>query len=62
MNIFKKIINFIKSVVAEIKLVEWISTRKTLRLTGVVLFIALFISGSIAILDFIFRILRDRFI
>lgn len=62
MNIFKKIVNFLKSVVAEVKLVEWISTKQTIRLTGVVLFVALFISATITVLDFLFRILRDRFI
>ena len=54
MNIFGKIKNFFKEVIAEAKKVDWPSRQQTLRYTAIVIAISLVVAGFLGILDFIF--------
>ena len=55
-----KIAEFLKDVRAELKKVSWPSSRETMRLTGVVIFVSVVVAVFLGLLDFGFVTLLNR--
>ncbi|KKQ35631.1 MAG: hypothetical protein US52_C0020G0008 [candidate division WS6 bacterium GW2011_GWA2_37_6] len=55
----KNIFNFLKSVRQELKLVDWLSRKKTAKWSSAVIFTALALGGFLVLADLIFFKLRD---
>jgi len=52
----KKIINFLKSIYQELRLVDWLSRKDTIRYTSIVLLIMIIFGLSLAVIDKIFTL------
>jgi len=62
MNIFAKLITFLKEVRLEMKRVNWPSRQQTIRYTLVVIGISVAIAAYLGTLDFLFTKLLNKFI
>ena len=62
MNIFAKLITFLKEVRLEMKRVNWPSRQQTIRYTLVVVGISVAVAAYLGTLDFLFTRLLDKFI
>ena len=61
-NIPNKIINFLKEVRIEMRKVNWLTRKETIKYTYIVIIISIIMAIFLGILDFIFITLLDRFI
>jgi len=62
MQIFAKLITFLKEVRLEMKRVNWPSRQQTIRYTLVVVGISVAVAAYLGTLDFLFTRLLDKFI
>lgn len=58
----RKVLSFIKEVKLEMKKVNWLSARETLKYTLIVLFASVVVAICLGSVDFLFTKLLDRFI
>jgi len=58
----KKIIEYFKKVILELKVVEWLNKKDLIKLTLIVVFSSILLGGLIALLDLGFFKLRDLLI
>lgn len=54
-----KPISYIKSIFTELRLVEWLSGKDLVKLSGVVIATSVFLGGLIYVLDLVFLKLRE---
>lgn len=52
-------ISYTKSIITELRLVEWLSGKELAKLTGVVIAVSVFLGAFIYVLDLIFFKLRE---
>jgi preprotein translocase subunit SecE len=61
-SIFKKINNFLKEVKAEIKKVNWPTTKETIRYTLIVIGVSVVTAVFLGGIDYLFTIFLNKFI
>ncbi len=61
-NIFSKIDNFFKEVKLEIKKVNWLTTKETIRYTLIIIGVSIATAAFLGGIDFLFTRLLDKFI
>jgi len=62
MNFLKKILNFLKESLTELKKVKWPSAEETLQYTLIVIIISLVVAVYLGSLDYIFSYFLRKFI
>jgi preprotein translocase subunit SecE len=62
MNFLKKILNFLKESLTELKKVKWPSAEETLQYTLIVIIISLVVAVYLGGLDYLFSFLLRKFI
>ena len=56
MNIFKRLLNYVKDSITELKKVTWPTNKTTLHLTALVVIIGITFMVFLSLLDFVFNI------
>ena len=59
---FKKALTFLKEVRAEMKKINWLSLKETIRYTFIVVFVAVFVAAFLGGVDFLFVTFLNKFI
>lgn len=62
MDFANKIITFFKEVKTQLKKVNWLSRKETIKYTTIVIVVSTLVAAFLSSLDFIFRKLLEKFI
>lgn len=61
-NPFKKISSFLKEVRLEMKRIDWLSIKQTLRYTLIVILISVIVGAFLGGVDFVLKVLLNKFV
>jgi len=62
MDIANKLITFFKEVLTQMKKVNWLSRRKTIKYTLIVIVVSILVATFLSTLDYVFTLLLDKFV